>query len=112
MDLDTLFGKISPPPGIENLVKKGGDPATAAGGIGAFLNNVIQLIYSLSGVILIFMIIYAAIQWMSSGGDKEAIAKARARIIHAIIGIILLALAFLISKYVGIITGFPSLPGL
>lgn len=110
MDLDKLFGTISPPPGIENLVQKGGN--TAAGGIGAFLNNVIQLIYSLAGVILIFMIIYAAIQWMSSGGDKEAIAKARARIVHAVIGIILLALAFLISKYIGLITGFPSLPGL
>lgn len=110
MDLDQLFGTISPPPGIENLVKKGGN--TAAGGISAFLNNVIQLIYSLAGVILIFMIIYAAIQWMSSGGDKEALAKARARIIHAVIGIILLALAFLISKYVGIISGFPTLPGL
>jgi hypothetical protein len=41
-----------------------------------------------------------------SGGDKEAIAKARSKITWAIVGVALLALSYLIFALLEYITGF------
>ncbi len=100
-NFDQVFGRVNPPQQIQNLTNRGG-----AEGISFFLTNIINLFFAVSGVVFIFMIIFGAFQWMTSGGDKEAVAKARSRITHAIIGIILLSLAFLIITIIGEVTGF------
>ncbi len=97
--INDVFGKITPPAAIQAW-------GTGAAGISSFLNNVITLIYIVAAVIFVFMFLIGAVQWILSGGDKEAVTNARKRIIHAIIGISLLALAFLIIKIVGTVTGF------
>ena len=57
------------------------------------------------------MVVISALQWIVSGGDKEAVAKARSRLTYAIIGIVLLALSFLILRVIGQITGFSFFKG-
>lgn len=98
-----VFGIIRPPNEILPLIRQGGE---GAGGISLVLNNLIILIYILAGVIFIFMILWGAFQWLTSGGDKESVAGARSRIINALIGIILFGVAFAIIQIVGIFTGF------
>ncbi len=66
----------------------------------------IILIYMLAGVILVFMILWGAIQWLTSGGDKEAVQSAQKRITNAIIGIILMSITWAILSLVGDFTGF------
>lgn len=97
------FGKIEAPDPLEGMLE--GDP-TGAGAISKFLSNGINLIYSLAAIVLIFMIIWGAFQWLTSGGDKEQLASAQRRIIHAIIGIIIFAAAFAIISVLGTFTGF------
>lgn len=96
--VDEVFGKIVPP-----------DPVRRIGfgneGISKLLTNAILLIYILSGVIFVFMIIISGLQWILSGGDKEAVAGARRRLIYAILGMAVLALAFFIAQVVAQITG-------
>lgn len=94
-----VFGKINPPAAIENL-------GIGSFGISNFLNNLIILIYTIAGIIFVFMILWSAMQWMMSGGDKEAIEGARSRLTYAIIGIVLFAIAFAIMMLVGRFTGF------
>lgn len=103
-NINDVLGKISPPPAIQAW-------GTGAAGISNLLNNIITLIYTVAAVVFVFMFLIGAIQWILSGGDKEAVSKARERIIHAIIGITLLALAFLIIKIVGTLTGFTFFKG-
>ena len=98
-----VFGTIKAPNEIIPLIRQGGE---GAGGISLILNNLIILIYMLASVVFIFMILFGAFQWMTSGGDKEAVAAARNRIIHAVIGIILFAVAFAVIQVVGTFTGF------
>ena len=98
-----VFGTIKAPNEIVPLIRQGGE---GAGGISLILNNLIILIYMLAAVVFIFMILFGAFQWMTSGGDKEAVAGARNRIIHAIIGIVLFAVAFAVIQVVGTFTGF------
>ena len=47
------------------------------------------------------MLITGAFNWITSGGDKENVGKARSRIINALIGLLVLALAFLIARVAG-----------
>ena len=103
MDPRGVFGTIKAPSEILPLIQKGGE---GAGGISLVLNNLITLIYIFAGVIFIFMILWGAFQWLTSGGEKEAVAAARGRITNAIIGIILFAVAFAIIQIIGTFTGF------
>jgi hypothetical protein len=100
----SVFGKVNAPKELTNLVEAGGD--TGAGGITLFLNNLLNIIYSLIVFIFLFMLVFSAFQWMTAGGDKEAVAKARSRITNAIIGLVILALAFFITRFIGQLLGF------
>ncbi len=51
------------------------------------------------------MLIIGAYEWIASGGDKENVAKARNRIINALIGLIVLAVAFALVRLLGQFTG-------
>lgn len=103
-EAERIFGKISPPPQVVNI-----GPGRV--GISNLLNNTIALIYAGAGIIFVFMVVFSALQWITSGGDKEKYGAARSRLTHAIIGIILLALSFVIINLIGSITGFKFFEG-
>ncbi len=102
------FGKIQPPGPLAGFLQ---NDSTGAGAISSFLSNAVTLIYSLAGIALIFIFLWAAFEWMTSGGDKEKVASARGKIFNGIIGIVLLAIAFAIIKIFGQFTGFTFFAG-
>lgn len=104
-----IFGVIKTPAELFNLVRAGGN--SGAGAISVFLTNLLIVFYVFGGIIFIFMIVWGALQWITSGGNKEAVDNARKRITHAIIGITILALAFVIIQLVGNLTGFKFFAG-
>lgn len=55
--------------------------------------------FTLATLSLTIYFVYGAFKFLSSGGDKEAIATARGMILHAIIGFILLMALFLVMQY-------------
>lgn len=67
--------------------------------------NIIQLLtnilFMLAVVLTLIFIIYSGIQWTMSGGDKQKIQQARLRITFAIVGLIVVFLAFFIVNLVG-----------
>lgn len=65
------------------------------------LTSSLTIIYVVATVLVLFFIIFGAFKWITSGGDKEAIAGARKTIINALIGLVLLALAVVIVVAVG-----------
>lgn len=97
---EDVFGTIAAPSPIQNLVNQGG-----AGGIGFVLTNFIVLFYQIAIILFIFMIIFSALQWIISGGDKEKVASARGRLTSAIIGFIILGLVWVITNLLGYLTG-------
>ncbi len=102
--IDAVFGQINPPKEIGNL-------GVGSAGINNLLGKIIQLIYAVAGVIFVFMVIISAVQWILSGGDKEAVGKARGRLTWAVIGIVFLALAWVIISVIGQVTGFTFFKG-
>lgn len=73
------------------------------------LQTVIAIFFTVGAIGLIVMLMWGAVQWILSGGDKEALSKAKGRITNALIGITLLALTFVIVEIVGGIIGFNPL---
>lgn len=102
-DIPHTFGTISPPPALAPFTSP--DP-TGTVGISKFLTNLVSLIYILAAIVFIFMILWGAFDWMTSEGDKEKIARARDKIINALIGILLFAAAYAIIQILGQFTGF------
>ena len=85
-----------------------GGPAIPVGysNIGNFVNNLITLMFIVATVIVLFMLVWGAIQWIFSGGDKDAVKAARDRIIHALVGFAVLAVAFAVAVLAGQFLGF------
>lgn len=72
-------------------------------GTGFFANLIPRLItlgFIIGALIFFFILIIGAIQWISSGGDKNAIEEAKHKITNAIIGIFILFLIFVIMKVI------------
>lgn len=65
------------------------------------LSSAFKIIFLLAALAVLFMLILGAFQWITSGGEKESVGKARGRITHALIGLVVLALAVVIVKIVG-----------
>ena len=83
---------------IKNTSGQGIDPSAEPGTI---ISNAIAVIYIVGVLAMLLMLVLGAFNWITSGGDKEAVGKARARIINALIGLLLLAVTFLIAKLAG-----------
>lgn len=88
------------------------DNPNANNTISAIVTNAIAIIFTIAAVAFVFMIIWGAFEWIISAGDKEKVAKARNRLTNAIIGIVLLALAFVIINTIGQIIGLNPLGNL
>lgn len=84
-----------------NIVQPKGSGIRSDIPLGTVIGNLITIVFSISALIVLIMIIWGGLEWIFSAGDKEKIGKARDRILHAIIGLALIALAFLIARVVG-----------
>ena len=77
--------------------------------IGLFLAKLITVILSIGGIALLFMILWAALEWIIAGGDTEKIKAAQKRLFSAIIGFGLVASAAIIFDLVGSFLGLEFL---
>ncbi len=83
-----------------------------SGGFGTSGVSVIQvaltILFVLADVAALAFVIFAGIQWVISGGDKQKIQAARNRLIYSIIGLIVITLSFFIVQVVSnLIFGVP-----
>lgn len=70
-----------------------------------FMQQALTLIFAVGAFLVLLMLIIGAYEWIASGGDKENVGKARGRIINALIGLIVLAVAFALVRLLGQFTG-------
>ena len=71
---------------------------TAGGGTGIqiptlsiILTFAIRMFFIIGGLAALLFLLLGALAWITSGGDKENVSKAQAKITNAIIGVILIA---------------------
>lgn len=80
------------------------DVATLRGLEGVF-GNVVTVILGLAGITLFIMLIVGGFRFITAGDDPKAIEGARKTLTYAIGGIVLIALSFLILRFISTFTG-------
>lgn len=61
---------------------------------------VIQILSLIAGVAAVIMIVVGGMRYITSGGDSSKIAGAKQAIVYAVVGLIIVALAQVIVRYV------------
>lgn len=96
--LDTFFGNINPPPGV-NLYPSG----PCGSGLIAFLSNIIRLGIVIAAVYAIINLILAGFQYITGAGDAKAVGQAGEKITHTLIGLLIIAGSFVLAAIFGLL---------
>ena len=78
----------------------GVNSADASGKLTGIIRNVINILSVIVGVVAVIMIIFGGLKYITSGGDSSNVSSAKNTIIYAIIGLIIVALAQFIVRFV------------
>ena len=68
--------------------------------LGSLVTNFMDLVLALVGLLAFLMLLYGALRYIFAGGDKQGLQSARQRMIYAIVGLIVVALAFALTQFI------------
>lgn len=71
--------------------------------------NVVMAVMQISGVVLFIMFIIGGYHLLLSGGDPKKLEQGRNTLMYAILGLVLIVVAYLIIQLISVITGVPNL---
>jgi len=92
----SIFGTISNPTNI---------PSVKGSGFFTFLSTIFKFAGVVAGIIMVVQIIMAGFDYMSASGDPKKTEAAGIKIWNSVLGLIIVASAFLIAGIVGRLTG-------
>lgn len=72
----------------------------AATRVNTLLTQIINIFSVIVGIIAVFMIIFGGLKYITSGGDSGNVSSAKNTIIYALVGLVIVALAQFIVKFV------------
>jgi hypothetical protein len=95
-DSSDVFGTINVPQGVAEY-------NTAAGGIGIllFVSRIVQLIFIVGGIIVVYNFISAGFVYLTSEGDSKAHEKVKNQVTYSVIGLVMLVLSFGFASLLG-----------
>lgn len=73
--------------------------------LGSFITPLLNIVFYIAVFLAFYWLVWGAFQYILAQGNKEELAKARARITWALIGLIIIFLAFLIARFASGIFG-------
>lgn len=97
----SAFGKARQ--GLDKIGKKTGfGPAQPAGEVGLYdkIAGFINIALGLVGILASIYILYSGFRWMRAGGNEQEIKAAKDGLKNAIIGLVIIFLAYIIVNYV------------
>jgi amino acid transporter len=62
--------------------------------------KIINVVLTILGLLVVILIIFAGFQWMTSGGNEEKVKKAQTTIKNAVIGLIIIMLAWSVTYWI------------
>lgn len=85
------------------------NPADGGAGFGALIGRILNIVIVIAALMLFLMLLWGGFEWITSGGDKGKVEKARNRITQSIIGMIVLAATIAIFAILQTALGFEVL---
>jgi phage shock protein PspC (stress-responsive transcriptional regulator) len=68
--------------------------------IGSMVSAILKMVLSFLGLLFFLLILYAGFLWMTSAGNDEKIEKAKAIMKGAVIGLLIILMAYVITYFV------------
>lgn len=95
-DSSAVFGTINPPQGVQEY-------NNLAGGIGIliFLSRIVQFIFIIGGLVVIYNFISAGFVYLTSEGDSKSHEKVKNQVTYSVIGLVMLVLSFGFAALLG-----------
>ena len=94
---------------MNHLAQWGGDFQTGdvahIRGIEKVVENTLSVILYFAGVVLFIMLLVGGFKYITSGNNPESLQSAKNTLTYAIVGIIVIASAFLIINFIELFTG-------
>lgn len=91
---------------LENIQKKGFPGfKTSFTDIGGVITIIIPYIFGISGILLLIYLLFGGLQLMFSAGDPKKTQAAQAKITNALIGFVVVFLAYWITQLMGLVLG-------
>jgi hypothetical protein len=73
--------------------------------LGNAITNVLNLVFFFALILVLIYLVWGGIQWITAGGDKQGTEAARGKITGAIVGIIIVSVAFAIYRLLLVFVG-------
>ena len=82
-----------------------GDSPAQLKDLEAVFDNLVNVILGFAGIALFIMLLVGGFQYMTAGGDPKKAEMAKKTLTSAIVGLVLIVLAYLILVIIGEVTG-------
>ena len=92
-------------PGTYKVDPVAGMPTGGVGALESIISKGITILFIVAIILTLFFLIWGGISWITSAGDKTKIEGARKRLTYAVIGLVVVLLAFMIINIVGSLFG-------
>jgi hypothetical protein len=69
-------------------------------GVDSTITTVVDILSYVVGIVALFMIVFSGFQFITSGGNSNAVSKARNALLYSIIGLLMVALAQFLVHFV------------
>ena len=76
------------------------DSSTAASNVDTTITNLLNLLSTAVGIVSVVMIVVGGFRYITSSGEQEKVKSAKNTILYALIGLVVVALAQIIVKFV------------
>ncbi len=86
--------------GINNAAGNTGNSAEAANKVNDTIANIVNVLSAIVGVVAVIMLIVAGYRYITSGGSAEKVKSAKDTLVYAVVGLIIVALAQVIVRFV------------
>jgi len=77
-----------------------GNAGIGDAGIGEVVGRIVKAVLTVLGLVALVIFIIAGFQWMTSGGDKEKIQGAQKLMGAAVVGLVIIILAYAAASFV------------
>lgn len=77
--------------------------------LGDIISALLPLLFVFAGLGVLLYLLYGGFQLMTSGGDPKGIAEGKGKITNAVVGFVIIFVAFWVIQAVGIIFGIEGL---
>jgi len=69
--------------------------------IGTYVGDkIISPIFSILGIVFLILFIYGGVLWMTGGGNPETLKKAKAILVQAVIGLLVILLSYGLTTFI------------